>query len=324
MRIFVYEHVTGGGYAGEALPAFLADGEVMWRAMLADLTAITGVEVISLRDDRLAPPAMPGARVIATRAATFADDFRHCLDAVDAVWLLAPESGGLLEALSQAVLRAGKRLLGCHPQAVRIAASKTATAERLAARGVAVIPAHASPYRMRGESAVVMKPDDGAGCQDTRLFPSLEAAEDWLLAHPRDGRIFQPFVAGPARSLSLLCCDGYAQLLTVNRQHVSLNKGCFDFHGVSVNDLADRDGRYADLADRVAAAIPGLWGHVGVDFIETLRGPVVVEVNPRLTVSYAGLRASLGCNPARRLLELPVFSALPGRRPIRLEAAHVH
>ena len=62
----------------------------------------------------------------------------------------------------------------------------------------------------------------------------------------------------------------------------------------------------------------------GVDFIETPRGPVVVEVNPRLTASYAGLRESLACNPARRLLDLPTFTALPGRRPIRAEAAHVH
>ncbi len=324
MKIFVYEHVTGGGCAGAALSAFLADGELMWRAMLDDLTAISGVEVISLRDDRLAMPVIPGAQVIATRVATFADDFRRCLEAADAVWLVAPESGGLLEALSEAVLRAGKRLLGSRPRGVRIAASKTATAEHLAARGVAVIPAHASPYLMIEDGPVVMKPDDGAGCQDTRLFPSLEAAEDWTLAHRCGGRIFQPFVAGPARSLSLLCCDGYAQLLAVNRQHVSLSDGCFDFHGVSVNDLSDRDGRYADLADRVAAVLPDLWGHVGVDFIETLRGPVVVEVNPRLTVSYAGLRESLACNPARRLLELPIFTALPGRQPIRLETAHVH
>lgn len=324
MRIFVYEHVTGGGCAGDALPGYLADGEVMWRAMLADLTAIPGVEVISLRDDRLAMPAFPGAQVIATRADRFADDFRRCLADSDAVWLVAPESGGLLAALSEAVLRAGKRLLSSRPEGVRIAASKTATAAHLAARGIAVIPVHASPYLMVEECAVVMKPDDGVGCQDTRLFPSLEAAEDWTLAHPCENRVFQPFVAGPARSLSLLCRDGYAQLLAVNRQHVSLNAGRFDFHGVSVNDLPDRDGRYADLADRVAAAMPDLWGHVGVDFIETLRGPVVVEVNPRLTASYAGLRESLACNPAQRLLELPIFTALPGRRPIRLESAHVH
>lgn len=324
MRIFVYEHVTGGGCAGAALPAFLADGELMWRAMLDDLTAIPGVEVISLRDDRLAMPAIAGARVIATRASTFADDFRRCLQASDAVWPVAPECGGLLEALSEAVLRAGKRLLGSRPLGVRIAASKTATARHLAARGVAVIPVHASPYLMIEEGPVVMKPDDGAGCQDTRLFPSLEAAEDWTLTHACENLVFQPFVAGPARSLSLLCCDGYAQLLAVNRQHVSLNDGCFDFHGVSVNDLSDRDGRHADLADRVAAAMPDLWGHVGVDFIETPHGPVVVEVNPRLTASYAGLRESLACNPARRLLDLPTFTALPGRQPIRAEAAHVH
>jgi predicted ATP-grasp superfamily ATP-dependent carboligase len=48
--------------------------------------------------------------------------------------------------------------------------------------------------------------------------------------------------------------------------------------------------------------VPGLWGYCGVDFIETPEGPVVVEINPRLTMSYVGLRDATGINPAELVL----------------------
>jgi tyramine---L-glutamate ligase len=43
---------------------------------------------------------------------------------------------------------------------------------------------------------------------------------------------------------------------------------------------------------------------VGVDIIVTPAGPVVIEINPRLTTSYVGLKASIGRNPAGLILSL--------------------
>lgn len=125
----------------------------------------------------------------------------------------------------------------------------------------------------------------------------------------------------------MLCCDGRARLLACNRQKVEIAGGAFRFDGVSVNAIPDRDGRYAKLASRVAGAFPGLWGYCGVDFIETAGGPVVVEVNPRLTTSYAGLRRAVGLNPAKLVLDLPGSldsSNDPMResRSIEVELAH--
>ncbi len=67
----------------------------------------------------------------------------------------------------------------------------------------------------------------------------------------------------------------------------------------------------ANSAPRIGAALPGLHGIVGVDYIATANGPVVVEVNPRLTTSYAGLRRSLGVNPAAFVAELIRDGAVP-------------
>jgi predicted ATP-grasp superfamily ATP-dependent carboligase len=314
MKVFVFEYVTGGGFASMALPEFVHDGEVMWQALVDDLSAIDGVDVLSLRDCRLPRPATDKMDIITTDAGRFDADYRHCLALSDAVWPVAPEEAGILESLNRDVLDAGKRLLGCQPGAVRIAASKHATAQRLVRAGIPVAPTFTSPFLMVTDGPVVAKPDEGAGCQDTLYFPNQSAAGEWTLDEGGAGFVFQPFLPGEPLSLSVLCHAGGCRLLSVNRQHIRLEDGRLRYHGVTANALPDPDGRYADLALRVISAIPGLWGYVGIDLIDTPAGPVVLEVNPRVTASYAGLRAMLGFNPAEKILALPdspPTSALP-------------
>ena len=67
-------------------------------------------------------------------------------------------------------------------------------------------------------------------------------------------------------------------------------------------------------SSRIAAAIPGLWGYVGVDLIDTPAGPVVLEINPRLTTSYCGLGGVLGVNLAALVVGL--LGSEPGLPPV--------
>lgn len=320
MKIFVFEYVTGGGFAGEPLPEFVGDGETMWRALVEDLTALDGVDVITLRDDRLDWPRLPGLRVMATDAARFQEDFRRCLDAADAVWPVAPESGGLLENLSRDILAAGKRLLGSRPDAVRIAASKRATSRRLLASGARVARVYTSPFLMTDDRPVVAKPDDGAGCVDTLFFSGPAEARSWAMHHGGDAFVYQYHHPGRPLSLSMLCCEGRAQLLSVNSQHVELAGGRFLAHGVTVNTVADPDGIYEWVARCVAEALPDLWGYVGVDLIAAADGPRILEINPRLTLSYAGLGAAVGGNTAGRVLALPAFAPRADLRAVAVGA----
>ena len=219
---------------------------------------------------------------------------------------LPPRPTGVLERLSAEVMARGGRLLGSRPPAIAVAASKTRTAAALARRGVPIVPVFdpagaVPPFT----GPAVLKPDDGAGCIDTRVYCDLETARiDWD-ARGRDPRsVLQPFVEGEAASLSLLVRNGRAVILGVNRQHVTRHGGLLQFHGCSVNGLASWQAPLASLAQGIAEALPDLWGYVGVDLILSDAGAMVLEVNPRLTTSYVGLRESLGVNPAAWVLGL--------------------
>jgi predicted ATP-grasp superfamily ATP-dependent carboligase len=306
MKVFAYEHITGGGLLGQPGVAALApEGEWMLRALVHDLAALPDVEVVVMRDPRVTLD-LPVAQHVPQSAEELWPTFRRVAREADAVWPIAPEHDGILERVSREILQAERTLLGSRPEAVRTTSSKLRTAALLAAAGIGTIPTFADEESVPdGVHQIVVKPDDGAGCQETRLFLDRTRLRLWLREHRRAAWVFQPFLHGAALSLSVLCRDQRALLLACNRQHISISDERFEFSGVSVNAIADRDGRYARLASAVIRALPGLWGYVGIDVIDTAAGPVVVEVNPRLTTSYAGLRRALGINAARLVLELP-------------------
>ena len=84
--------------------------------------------------------------------------------------------------------------------------------------------------------------------------------------------------------------------------------------------LAKRAG---EEAVRACEAIPGLCGYVGVDLVLTKSEAVVIEVNPRLTTAYLGVRSALAENVAAMAIaacagRLPEPS--PARRSVRFSA----
>lgn len=304
MRVFAFEYFSGGGLAGRPLPASLArEGDLMLSTLVHDLSEVPGITVVVSRDPRL--PPLSGCETIVPESGE--DPFAlyaRGLAIAQAAWPTAPEGAGLLERLSRATEAAGRVLLGCRPEAVRLAASKHATARALGNFGIPVVPTYAS-----GETQApipgpwVLKPDDGAGCEDTEILDDRARALERLAGHPRR-LVMQPWIAGEPLSLSLLCRDGAARMLACNRQQITIRGGQVRLDAVLVNAVHDAGGRFTRLAQRIVAAVPGLWGYVGVDLVAAREGPVVLEINPRLTTSYCGLRRALGLNPAALVLGL--------------------
>jgi len=293
----------------------------MLTALLRDLRDCPGVRVTTSRDARL--PPIPGVAALEpARGEGPWSLYARGVTAADAAWPIAPETGGALERLSRVTLDLGKRLVGSSPDAVRLAASKRETARVLRAAGVATVPTFAPGEPLPPlPGPWVVKPDDGAGCEGALVVPDWRAAARRLAADAGTS-IAQPWLDGPAMSLSLICGDGRATLLCCNRQHVRVADGRPILEAITVNGVADPEGRFACLATRIAAAVPGLWGYVGVDLVLAEGGPVVLEINPRLTTSYCGLRSALGTNVAACALDLLATGSAPPPAP-RARAALV-
>ncbi|MGQ0591770.1 MAG: ATP-grasp domain-containing protein [Gammaproteobacteria bacterium] len=303
-RLCVIEFITGGGLAGEPLPGSLAqEGELMLAALLGELGVLPGIDVTTTRDHRLSPLCGP------TRCVTIgpSDDpfavWGRCIEHADAVWPIAPETRGVLERLSRLVLEQGRQLIGSSPEAIGITASKHRCAEVVRRVGVPAIPTRPLRHGIpESDSGWVVKPDDGAGCTETLRFDDARALRAFAAGASNHGYVVQPYIAGTPASLSVLCRDGRAVLLSCNEQRIGRQADRLSFEGVVVNALRPEPPALEPLARAIAGTIPGLAGYVGVDLILTPSGPIVVEVNPRLTTAYVGLAEALDINVAAALL----------------------
>jgi predicted ATP-grasp superfamily ATP-dependent carboligase len=313
-KIFVYEYLTGGGIdpalAGEGsladLSALIVEGRVMRDALVADLRKLDGVQV-TFATSRFETVDAAQSHCMAEPGESMTAFVARAAREHDYAWIIAPECDGLLLRLYDAVGTA--RWLGCAKEAIRVASSKSATAACLATHGIAATPAlEPGQTDEPAQGRWVVKPDDGAGGLDTFVFDRFADACAEYDARAAAGRnpVLQAWIDGEPLSLSLICRDKDTELLSINRQQIGLSGGdafgrhsqIVEFDGVLVDqiDRLSDAGRTLDaLAQRIAMALPGLRGFVGIDVVwHPQRGPVVIEVNPRITVAYAGLSATRG------------------------------
>ena len=288
----------------------------MLRALLDDLMMIPGLEILSTHDCRVSPMCDSITFHPVARRDAFWPLWRRLCSNVDAVWPVAPESDGLLERVSRLALDNGAGLLGSRPEALRVAASKRDSFRCLHAAGIGTIETRFIDEDWpAGPHGWVVKPDDGAGCEDTWYLDSATLPTKL----PLDGQaryVVQPFEPGEALSLSLLCASDGVSVLSVNRQAVRRDGPSLRYGGVKAGvSRADRRG-LESVAQGLWRALPGLWGYVGVDLVVGAAGPLVVDINPRLTGAYVGLRGHLGVNPAAAVLDLWARESEPSREAI--------
>jgi tyramine---L-glutamate ligase len=339
MRILVHEFASGGGLAGRPVPASLGrEGSAMLASLIEDLAALPGHEIVATADSRFPLATPPSVTVVTlpTERNRRTAIFDELIASVDAVWLIAPETGRSLEQLASRVERQGRMLLGPSAAAIEQASDKAGLVRVAAECGVAYPKTQAVTARSRWSTLqaaaecvgypVVVKPARGAGCEGVSIGRSarqLRRAVDAARCHARGRLLIQEYVRGTAASVSLLADGERAMTLSVNSQSMGRSP-MFSYSGGTTPFVHARSDAAAAAAIRVCSAIPGLRGYVGVDVVLTRSDVVIIEVNPRLTTAYLGARAAFDENIAAMALDacagvLPKPPAI--RRRVRFSAS---
>ena len=117
--------------------------------------------------------------------------------------------------------------------------------------------------------------------------------------------ILQEFVSGRAASVAFLCGPAGNVPLLPAFQSLS-DDGRFKYQGGELPIPPDLAGRAVKLAQRAVDCVPELCGYVGVDLVlgDAADGSrdYAIEINPRLTTSYVGLRRLADFNLAEEML----------------------
>ena len=336
MRVFIYEAITAGavwthGAALEPGESLFAEGLAMLRAVTEDFAAMEGVEVWGLRDARYAEFELPRRVVVIQSAAQERAEFQRLANSCDWALIIAPELDGILEERVAWLQGTSARLLSPSGEFVTIASSKQSTAEQLSGRGVPV-PAQVGvqePYAF----PLVLKRDDGAGSMGMRLIHNREELEAFGYRFPpsansaplRDAQLqfrsitqrrrerrenakyrLERFCPGLPASVAILC--GPAGSVTLQPCEQRLDHSSFEYLGGSTPLRPGLAERAKSLALAAISAMPPTTGYVGVDLVlgEQADGgqDVVIEINPRLTTSYVGLRQACRQNLAQAMLDV--------------------
>lgn len=309
MRAFVYEFVTATGIGratDDVQHSLYREGRAMRDALAADLSAAghsvtVSPEPVELVDDER--------------------QFRESAAACEVAFVIAPETGGWLHERSRLAAALGARVIGPALDAIRLTGSKSALAAHWRAAGIRA-PLTGAFGALWETFPAVLKPDRGAGSQHTYLVNSRDDVRAaYFDFHPagkhEDEMVFTEFVPGTAASVALLCGPRGCVPLAPALQNLSAD-GRLGYRGGEVPLAPDLSARAVALARAATACVSGLCGYVGIDLVlgDAADGSrdFAIEINPRLTTSYIGLRKLANFNLADAMLKVALGEPIPEPR----------
>nr|MDO8082451.1 ATP-grasp domain-containing protein [Candidatus Freyarchaeota archaeon] len=329
MKLLVFEFFSGGGFVEGEISGLIGEAYAMLRCAVEDFKK-AGFNVYTTLDHRIARFDLPlKANHVEVVYGSDSPVFPEMLSEADAAFLIAPETNGVLYSLASEVVKSGVELFSPLPSGIEITTDKSrllGIAKKLGLK----VPEH----RLLGTTSsfdkiekmvsdigypVVFKVLDGAGSEGMSLVSKSEeippAIEKIRSVSNRDVFLLEEFVKGVDASASLISNGETAFPLSLNFQLMRMK---------SPLEESKYEGGYVPLRHRLkestfeatktlVESIEGLQGYAGVDLILSKDEVTILEVNPRLTTSYLGLRKVLRKNAAGMISEAVTSKILPSK-----------
>jgi len=331
LRLLIYEHVSGGGFAEEPLPSnVLSEGFGMLRTLISDFKA-DGYHVTTLLDSRIAklnPPLDADCVIPVSSPRDAQEAIRKRSESADTAYIIAPETDQTLQSLVESVEQTGTTSLNSSSLTVEKVADKMVLHESLRKLGLPspetiLFDAFTDVTEIKETIVgglnfpVIFKPLNGVSCCGLSVISSKDQAAAAVSKIKRESSskffVAQEFISGVAASVSLISTGGEALPITLNAQHVTIGapEVTSSYNGGSVPFEHQLKSEAFAMAERIVNFFPNLRGYVGVDLVLTEKEPVIIEVNPRLTSSYMGLRRVVNFNPAQAMMNAVLKRELP-------------
>ena len=314
-RILVYEFTCSGGLLAadhrHDAASLMREGWAMLCALATDLAAIPDVQVHVLVDHRGLPGPLPGCELVPVHTA---DEERStlCRVAAQADWtiVIAPEFDRILHDRCAAVEASRGRLLGPSSRLVELLSDKQKSVEYLERHGVptprGLLWRPGDPPPPPLPCPAIIKPNDGAGSQETYVCRDSRQLDEVLAGYRRPARI-EPLVEGLPASVAFLCGPAGCLPLPACFQRLQIDDR-ISYLGGALPLPVPLNERATSIARRAIGSLCQPLGYIGVDVVlgDKADGSLdyIIEINPRLTTSYVGLRIASRSNLAAAMLDV--------------------
>jgi predicted ATP-grasp superfamily ATP-dependent carboligase len=326
-RIFVFEYVSGGGFNKEEISAsLLCEGYAMLRALLEDFKKLN-YQTITQLDERifyLSKFLNPDELHAVSHNDDFLNVYKQCLEKANYCFIIAPEFSNILYKLTKIALNYQKNIYSIGLEGINLGASKLKTYKFFKDYNLSTPKTYPIQikdgkinfdfiYEKLEEYHVpfIIKPEDGVGAESIYYFQSKKELELFfskkvIPLNTNRNYILQEFIQGTDLSVSIINnpledkLTNKLSILSINSQNIGF-KGSF---GASyylggytpINQYAFVKKKLESLLEKVD--LHHFKGIFGIDFVKTLDNEIYfIEINPRLTTSYIGIRNIMNQNP---------------------------
>lgn len=336
LNLLIVECFSGGRYSNTGLTsAVLSEAYGMQRNLISDCKA-AGNKVTTLLDSRLKefnPPNEADHIVWISTLDEFYAKLKEFSDVVDAVHVIAPESDHILEELVDVVESSGGTSLNCTVDGIKRVSNKVTFYEHSNRIGLkfpetVLLDAEEKPDNVKRlvkdlGYPLVFKPIDGVSCSGLSIVrdgADIAGAIKKMKCKSIDKQfIAQKLINGKAASACIFSNGAKAVAVSLNKQLVTLAApdGKSKYWGGFLPFNHVLEEKALKIAQKTVEDTKGLNGYVGVDMVLTREEVFVMEINPRLTVSFVGLRKVVDFNPAKAIIDAVTKQKLPKDCQIR-------
>ena len=313
-KLFIFEFVAGGGFNKEDIPLSLfCEGFAMLRAAIEDFKKID-FEVETILDERISKlqEILKADNVlIVSNEDNYIDFFKKVLQENAYIFLIAPEFSDILYDLTRLAEKNKKILLSIDSKFVKFASSKLKTYQffrnhNLFPPKTVDIQSHeyglnevqlTNDFR-RMKKPVVIKPDDGVGSEliyfindDNDFQHFLKIIKENNEKFQNRNFLMQQYIPGRDASVSLVGTESTPIPICTNAQFMSLS---------GITEPTQYLGGYSPIKEipnshykKLVKALEQFKtkGYFGVDILlMSANFYACIEINPRLTTSYLGIR----------------------------------
>jgi len=341
-KLFVFEFVSGGGFnQSDIPPSLLCEGFGMLKSIITDFKRLD-FEISTILDYRIFfLSKYLQADIIKTidSKENFLRKYKTLVKNSKYVFIIAPESSNILYNLSKIVRNHKKILLSTNLEGIKIGTSKINTYSFFKVNNLITPKTYLIPYKKnyldidfiiqkfyKLQTPIVIKPEDGVGAESIYYFET----ENQIRAHFQQYKdaldstrkyIIQNYIKGFDLSASLIGTHPLMNsstdspiILSINSQAVNIKNPNHEseyFGGQT--PVKDAKDICINLKNSIKfPKFSKFRGYFGIDLIkkEDLQ-LYFIEINPRLTTSYIGLRNIINQNPANLILNSKLNAIAP-------------
>jgi predicted ATP-grasp superfamily ATP-dependent carboligase len=329
-KILIFEFVSGGGFSGLEIPSSLfCEGYSMLKSLIEDFNGL-GFEITILLDKRIAfmTPYLNVENISLVDASeNYLDKYKQMLLKSECCFIIAPEFSNLLYKLTEIATDHNKEIYSIGLEGIKLGSSKMNTYRFFKQSNIPTPETYVIPIAKNGldldfiykkfdelNHSIIIKPEDGVGAESvfhindesqiSKLYEDKENSFDKSRTY-----ILQKFIEGDDMSISLIGISEENRItpfiLSINNQKVLLSKGGFDSQytggmtpSVNFKIISESLNPFLQKLD-----LSHFKGYFGIDFILTPKNLIqFIEINPRLTTSYLGIRNIYDANPLKAII----------------------